>query len=113
MQLVVSLLNSERQRRRITTLGLTVGVNSGECVIGHVGGEARVQYSAIGDAVNVAKRLQGLANGGQIVVGERTLELAGLPREGLEEHTVKGRSAPVRCGRVDTLGTGAPGGAGS
>ncbi len=100
MQLVIHLLNAERDRRRLPTLGLTVGVNSGECVIGHVGGEARVQYSAIGDAVNVAKRLQGLAALGEIVAGERTLELAHVPPETLEEHAVKGRAAPVRCARL-------------
>jgi class 3 adenylate cyclase len=105
MQLVVTLLNTERERRRLTTLGLTVGVNSGECVIGHVGGEARVQYSAIGDAVNVAKRLQGLAAGGQIVVGERTAELAGIARSTMEEHSVMGRSRTVRCTRI---GSGSP-----
>lgn len=106
MQLVIHMLNTERERRRLPTLGLTVGVNTGECVIGHVGGEARVQYSAIGDAVNVAKRLQGLAQPGEIVVGQRTLELAGTATGELEEHAVRGRAAPVRCGRVRVV-TGA------
>ena len=103
MQMVIHMLNTERERRRLPTLGLTVGVNSGECVIGHVGGEARVQYSAIGDAVNVAKRLQGLANTGEIVVGERTLELSSGYPTALEEHAVRGRAAPVRCARVRVL----------
>lgn len=102
MQVVVSLVNAERSRRGLPTLGLTVGVNSGECVVGHVGGEDRVQFSAIGDAVNVAKRIQGLASRGDIVVGERTLELAGLPREDLEVHFVKGRGRAVRMRRIGT-----------
>lgn len=100
MQLVISLLNAERERRRLPVMGLTIGLNSGECVIGHVGGEARVQYSAIGDAVNVAKRIQGLAHRGEIVVGEQTLRLAGQSIAGLEVHSVKGRDAAVRCGRI-------------
>lgn len=100
MQLVIGLLNAERTRRRLPIMGLTIGVNSGECVIGHVGGEARVQYSAIGDAVNVAKRIQGLATKGEIVVGEQTLRLAGQPVSALEEHLVKGREAAVHCGRI-------------
>jgi class 3 adenylate cyclase len=102
MQVVVSLVNAERARRGLPTLGLTVGVNSGECVVGHVGGEDRVQFSAIGDAVNVAKRIQGLATRGDIVVGERTLELAGLPCDSLEEHFVKGRGRAVRMRRIGT-----------
>jgi class 3 adenylate cyclase len=105
MQLVIGLLNSERNRRRLPILGLTVGLNSGECVIGHVGGEARVQYSAIGDAVNVAKRIQGLATSGQVMVGEATLLLAGQSIESLEEHSVKGRDATVRCARISSGAT--------
>ncbi len=100
MQVVVGLLNTERSRRKLATLGLTVGVNSGECVVGNVGGETRVQFSAIGDTVNVAKRIQGLASRGDIVVGERTLELADLPLDGLEEHFVKGRGRSVKMRRI-------------
>lgn len=102
MQVVVGLLNAERERRRLPTLGLTVGVNSGDCVVGHVGGENRVQFSAIGDAVNVAKRLQGLAARGQIVVGERTLELACVPLDKVEQHFVKGRGQAVKMLRIST-----------
>jgi adenylate cyclase len=100
MQLVVGLLNEERARRGLPTLGLTVGVNSGDCVVGNVGGESRVQFSAIGDAINVAKRIQGLASRGDIVVGEESLRLAGLSTEGLEEHFVKGRGKSVRMRRI-------------
>lgn len=102
MQVVVGLLNAERARRKLGTLGLTVGVNSGDCVVGNVGGESRVQYSAIGDPINVAKRIQGLATRGDIVVGERTLELAHQPLDGLEEHFVKGRGRAVRMRRIGT-----------
>ncbi len=100
MQVVVGMLNEERARRKLPTLGLTVGVNSGACVVGNVGGESRVQFSAIGDAINVAKRIQGLATRGDIVVGEDTLLFAGLPVDGLEEHFVKGRGKPVRMRRI-------------
>ncbi len=102
MTVVVGLLNTERTRRKLPTLGLTVGVNSGECVVGNVGGETRVQFSAIGDTVNVAKRIQGLASRGDIVVGERSLELANLPLDGLEEHFVKGRGRSVKMRRIGT-----------
>jgi class 3 adenylate cyclase len=100
MQVVVGLLNEERGRRKLATLGLTVGVNSGDCVVGNVGGESRVQFSAIGDGINVAKRIQGLASRGEIVVGETTLVLAGAPLQGLEEHFVKGRGRAVRMQRI-------------
>ncbi len=46
-----------------------IGVNSGEAVVGNVGSHFRKDYSAIGDAVNLAKRLQELAGPGQIMIG--------------------------------------------
>lgn len=100
MQVVVGLLNEERASRKLPTLGLTVGVNSGACVVGNVGGESRVQYSAIGDAINVAKRIQGLATRGEIVIGEETLLLANQAIDKLEQHFVKGRGKPVRMLRI-------------
>ena len=75
-------------------------MNSGEAVLGSIGSESRVQYTVIGDAVNVAKRLQGKAKAGEIVVGARTLTLAG---EGapLEELTLKNRGAAVWAARFE------------
>jgi adenylate cyclase len=99
MLVVVALLNDERARLGMPTLGLSVGVNTGDVVVGHVGGESRVQYTVIGDAVNVAKRLQGLARAGEVVAGARTMELA---RENatIEYVQVRGRDAPVGLARL-------------
>lgn len=103
MQLVCELLNQERERRDKIRLGLTVGLNTGEAVVGHVGGNHRVQYTAIGDAVNVAKRLQGQARPGEIVAGERTAALAGERLDRIEEFSVKNRTVAVRAIRVGAM----------
>ncbi len=103
MQLVTELLNQERERRDKVRLGLTVGINSGEAVVGHVGGNHRVQYTAIGDAVNVAKRLQGQARSGEIVAGERTAALAGERMDRVEEFAVKNRNGVVRAIRIAAM----------
>ena len=53
-------------------LGLAIGINSGEAIAGHVGSNRRMEYTVIGDTVNVAARIQDKAAAGQILVGEET-----------------------------------------
>jgi len=53
-------------------LGLAIGVNTGEAIVGNVGSDRRMEYTVIGDTVNVAARLQDKAVAGQILIGEAT-----------------------------------------
>jgi class 3 adenylate cyclase len=54
-----------------------VGLNTGEVVVGSVGSDEMRNFTAIGDAVNTAARLQTFAQAGQVVVGERTFQQLG------------------------------------
>jgi class 3 adenylate cyclase len=79
-------------------LNFGVGINAGEAVVGNVGTTKQMNYTAIGDSVNYAKRLQENAKGGQILVGlaayeqiKDQIEVRELP-----PLPVKGRSVPER-----------------
>jgi class 3 adenylate cyclase len=54
-----------------------VGVNTGPALVGNVGAEQMRTFTAIGDTTNLASRLQGLAEPGQVVIGQRTAEELG------------------------------------
>ncbi|MBI4759406.1 MAG: GAF domain-containing protein [Chloroflexi bacterium] len=79
-------------------LGFSVGINSGEVIVGNVGTPEVMNYTVIGDAVNLAKRLQEAAQPGQILLSSDTYRLVdkSVQAKALTPLTVKGRSTPVQ-----------------
>jgi class 3 adenylate cyclase/ActR/RegA family two-component response regulator len=85
----------------VEILAIGVGVNTGLVVAGAVGGGGRLEYTVIGDAVNVAQRLQSEADGGEIVASASTVAAAnGIESEPIGPRQVKGREEPVEVFRV-------------
>lgn len=82
-----------------------IGVHSGAAVVGNVGSPLRKDYSAIGDAVNVSKRLQELAAGGQILITQDTYcQVEDLVLVSSQDTVqVKGRQGPVPIYQLDGL----------
>ena len=81
---------------------IRAGVNSGPVMVGNVGSDLRYEYTALGDAVNVAARMQTAAQPGTILITEMTRRLTGdtFEVEDLGEIEVKGKSEPVHAFRV-------------
>lgn len=78
-----------------------VGLDYGEAFVGNVGQSSLNDFTAIGDVVNVASRLQGQARGGEIVASARLVERLGEPPPGERiELELKGKADPVVAYRI-------------
>ncbi len=75
-----------------------VGVNTGEAVIGNMGSDTRFDYSAIGDAVNTAARLESATKeaGVNILIGKETEKYSGITLKPLKPIKVKGKEKPLK-----------------
>ena len=73
----VEAANEGWERRFGVRIQLAIGVHTGEAVVGNLGSDVRMEYTAIGQAVNVAARLEAMARPQQILVSEATRDAAG------------------------------------
>ena len=91
-----------KENEDIQALKMRVGINSGPVVVGTLGNNLRVEFKAVGDTVNLASRMEGLAEPGATYVTEDTFKLTeGIIRfEALGEKEVKGKKDPVKVFRV-------------
>ena len=91
-------LEAERERRAFREIRIGIGLNSGPCCVGNLGSEQRFDYSALGDPVNVAARLEQETKtyGVDIVVGEDTRRQAeALAWLEIDNVRVRGRNAAM------------------
>jgi class 3 adenylate cyclase/CHASE2 domain-containing sensor protein len=101
-------LNEEFEREGLPTLIIGIGINYGTVTVGNIGSSERHNYSAIGDAVNVAARVEGLTKelGRKIVITEAVVSRIeeGFHFDPLGRHKVKGHS-PVNVWGIRTART--------
>jgi class 3 adenylate cyclase len=85
----------------VRQLSLGIGLHSGEAVVGNIGSESVMDYTVVGDVVNVAKRLQEAAQGGEILISEQTyLLLQQVAADRLPPVHLPGRTGPIVAYRV-------------
>jgi class 3 adenylate cyclase len=89
----------------VDALHVGIGLNTGIVMAGAVGGGGRLEYTVIGDAVNVAQRLQSEAGGGEVVAAASTIAASpSIVAEPIGPRLVKGREEPVEVYRVTGSG---------
>ena len=92
----------KKLRKDVPPLKMRVGLHTGPVVVGALGNDLRVEFKAVGDTVNLASRMEGLAEPGTTFVTEETFKLAeGLFRfEAIGEKEIKGRKERVKVYRA-------------
>ena len=102
MQYATEDLMKERAKQDKETFEIGIGINTGSTIVGNVGSENRMDYTVIGDTVNVAARLEQIAKGGEIIIGEQTYRQTQgrfhIQKKG--KLRVKNKTEPVMCYEV-------------
>jgi class 3 adenylate cyclase len=101
MQQRQARLNAEAARLDLPACQIGIGINSGKVIAGTVGGPGRLDYTVLGDAVNVAQRLQSQALAGEILASAATMQLASPHNaEPAGMRRLKGRDQLVEAYRI-------------
>jgi adenylate cyclase len=102
MQEAVASLNERWRARGRPEVGIGIGINHGDVFAGNIGSPRRLEYTVLGDAVNIASRLCAQAGAGDILVGEAFRNVVSHPERfvAAPDMTLRGRAAPVQVYRV-------------
>ena len=91
-----------KSEKKMPPIKMRIGIHTGPVIVGTLGNDLRVEFKAVGDTVNLASRMEGLADPGTTFVTEDTFKLTeGFFRfEALGEKQVKGKEEPVKIYQV-------------
>ncbi|MCP4644957.1 MAG: FHA domain-containing protein [bacterium] len=105
MQAKNAELNVEREAEGRPTFELGIGVNSGEVIAGYIGSPERMEFTVVGDHVNVARRLCSEAKPGSTVIGQATHALVEdlVHGHAMGSVLLKGKETPVRAYEITGL----------
>ena len=102
IQQVMKELFQELQESIGVSLGLSIGINTGLVIIGNIGNEFLMDYTVIGDVVNTASRVEGMAESGEILVTYETYQRTdhSFDFQAMEPVHLRGKSQPTRLYKV-------------
>ena len=97
MRIALGELNEKLREEGLDEINTGAGINTGPCVVGNFGSSTRFDYSVLGDAVNLAARLESSCKeyDADLIISEHSL-VDGFDYEFLAEVTVKGKTEPVK-----------------
>ena len=97
IQELVKSKNRKFFKGKASHLKVGIGMHSGPLISGNLGSSRRMDYSVIGDTVNIAARLEGVAGAGEVIITEQTRDLIGdrFKLKELEPVKVKGKDKPL------------------
>jgi class 3 adenylate cyclase/DNA-binding NarL/FixJ family response regulator len=102
-------LNAAWEEQGLEPFGLGIGLSTGEVAAALLGSPERLEYTVVGDTVNLSQRLQDLARpAGTTVFSEATAEALGFPpeMEPMDVQQVKGRDTPVKAFKIEPTNGG-------
>lgn len=102
MQRGMAALNEDLKTLGLSEIAIGIGINTGTVTVGYIGSRERTDYTAIGDSVNLAARLEKRAEAGQIIISRSTLDAIGgqFPVRPCDQIMVKGKQEPVEIYEV-------------
>jgi len=106
--------NNTRKAEGLQAIDIGIGINTGNVITGSIGSTRALQYTAIGDPMNVASRLCNHAKAGEIIVSEYTYRhvASRVAADRLEPYTPKNKAQPIQVYRINgyrTVNTPVPG----
>lgn len=105
MQAAQAAVNAEWVSAGLEPFPVGIGLSTGDVAAAMLGSDERLEYTVVGDAVNLCQRLQQFAADGEIVASDATWEQLSVKPEAedLGTHLVKGRATPVRPRRIAAI----------
>jgi adenylate cyclase len=102
MQRQMTGVNKDLRALGLSEIAIGIGINTGDVTVGYIGSRERTDYTAIGDTVNLAARLEKQALAGQIIISRFTVEAIGdkFPLRPCDQIKIKGKQEPVQIYEV-------------
>jgi len=107
MQELTERINKKRIDQGLIPIHLRIGINSGEMLAGLLGSKDRLEYTVIGDSVNLASRLCNEANAGQIIIQEQCHDALQVKHTlSVDSHKtikIRGKTDPVSVYNISSI----------